>query len=140
MSTPAPPIIAAMVHGTLKLSTFAMECWINSAVLSQSTDMQDVKTLCPDSTGSSPGTTAYQLDVTYYADEQTGGPSEFLWQNHGQSVTFEFNPYADAGADSAVYTGSCYAMWGGTGGAAGELAAVDVTLPIVGKPARAQGV
>lgn len=138
MTTPTPTI-QSITHGTLKLGgstdILQIECWTNAAALTQSTDMQDVKTLCPDSTGSAPGTSAYSLEVTYYADEQDGAPSEWLFDHHATLQPYEFAPYAD-NTPLIKYTGSCYVMWGGAGGASGELPAVDVVFPCTGKPAR----
>lgn len=142
-----PRTIMQWTRPTVKVATsqagltsgLAVECQINSAVVSAVPSTVTIPaTGCAGATNA-PGTTGWQLDLAWLQDwsagDETASLSRFAFENDALPVWVELTPNPADATDSKL-TGQFFAVSGGYGGTFGDgsAAATTATWPAVDKP------
>lgn len=75
----------------------------------------------------------WSLDLGFYSDWQLAGINDFLWDNDGETVSFELALYPDIPAEHVLFTGEVVVKAPNAGG---EVRAQDVTEMVLQCPAK----
>ena len=129
---PAHPGAFVLRDAVLKLggTTFTNQTW--KVQLTPDTPIVQQRTLVPDGTISDVDSATWVMEITGLQDFETSGLADFLRDNAGNVVTFEYAP--KAGSGKAKWTGSLIAVHPPIGGEQGSFAEMELELPIVGAP------
>jgi len=117
----------------------ALECQINSAVLTPQPVYNTIPATGCAGASQSPGTTGWQLDLAWLQDwtkTEAESLSWFAWNNDGRPVWVELVPDAAATTPMSM-VGQFYATAGGFGATFGDgsAAATTASWPAIDKPA-----
>jgi len=112
--------------------TFTNQLWVT--LIEPDTPFEIKRTLVPDGAIADVDSPTWTFKITGLADHETGGFADFLWDNAGTIVTYEFAPRVGSG--KAKFTGSLYAIHPPIGGEQGEWAEAEMELPIIGTPVK----
>lgn len=116
-------------------SDIAFECQISAWTLNNNTEDGDkIYTLCPEGEDREEVDPDYSLDITAFSDWRSDGFSDFLWQNDGETMTFQLDHHPDIPAEHVVWTGEVIIKAPSVGGEARENEVTEVTLVCIGKP------
>ena len=114
------------------------KCQLRSVQLTPDTQIQKLKTLCPDGTYGDVDQAEWNLELGYaYGRDVPAGSTpatvilaDFLMANHGAKVPFEFRPVSGGPG----YGGTVTLVAGPVGGSQGAWMEGTVTLPLDGQP------
>jgi hypothetical protein len=73
----------------------------------------------------------FALDLSFYSDWQLAGINDFLWDNDGETITFQLDLYPDLPAEHVIFTGEVNVKAPNAGG---EVRAQDVTDTVLQCP------
>lgn len=120
---------------TFELGATAFECQVASWKMTNNTDDGDkIYTFCPDGEDAEEVDPDYALEMTFFSDWRSGGISDYLWENDGETVTFTLDHHPDIEAENVQWTGEVKIKAPSVGGDARETEQTEVTLQCVGKP------
>lgn len=108
------------------------KCQLRSVTLTPDTNVERIKTLCPEGQYSNVDDPEWNLDLGYLmgTDEDMGSLSDYLLENQGDKVPFWFAPIAGGPG----YTGETTLVPGPIGGEQGSFSEQSVSLPVDGQP------
>jgi len=116
----------------LGASTFTNQAW--EARLTPDTPIQQQRTLVPDGTISDVDSPTWVLKITGLQDHEASGLADFLWDNAGLQVSYEYAPRVGSG--KAKFTGTLTVVHPPIGGEQGKFADMEMELPILGTPTK----
>ena len=138
MTWTKPTVKIALTEAELTTAGLAIECQVNSAMLTpQPATVSIPATGCAPATNS-PGATGFQLDLAWLQDWSAADAeslSRFAWDNDTEQVWVQVVPNKDD-ATTAVMTGPFFCVTGGYGGTFGDgsAGATTASWPAVDKP------
>lgn len=111
------------------------ECQIqNWNVENNTEDGERYYAQCPDGEFREEAEPDYALSLTFFADWQLDGISDYLWTNDGQEVAFTLDHHPDVVGEHVRWTGTVKIKAPNVGGEGRTTEMTEVTLPIKGKP------
>jgi len=113
-------------------TTFTNQLWV--ALIEPDTPFEIKRTLVPDGAVADVDSPTWTFKISGLQDHETGGLSDFLWDNAGTQQTFEFAPRVGSG--KVKFTGTLYAVHPKIGGDQGEWAQDELELPVIGTPTK----
>lgn len=108
-------------------------CQLRSVTLTPDTNVERIKTLCPDGQFSNVDDPEWNLDLGYLmgTDPDNGSLADYLLENSGEKVAFFFAPSA---GEEPGYQGMVTLVPGPIGGEQGSFSEQSVSLPVDGQP------
>lgn len=82
---------------------------------------------------------SYALALEFYADWRSGGISDYLWDNDGDTVTFELVHHPGTAGETVTWTGSVLIKAPNVGGEVRTTEITSTTLQCAGKPTYTRG-
>lgn len=82
---------------------------------------------------------SYALNLEFYADWRSGGISDYLWENDGETVTFELVHHPGVSGETVTFSGSVLIKAPQVGGEVRTTEVTTTVLQIVGKPTYTRG-
>lgn len=82
---------------------------------------------------------SYALNVEFYADWRSGGISDYLWDNDGETVAFELVHHPGVTGETVTFSGSLLVKAPTVGGEVRTTEVTSTVLQIVGKPTYTRG-
>lgn len=120
---------------TFDLDGTEFQCQIQSWQLVNNTDDGDLMyTFCPDGEFREETDDDYAIELTFFSDWRSGGISDYLWENDGETVTFAIDHHPDVAAEHVQWTGSVKVKAPTVGGEARDTEVTEVELQCIGKP------
>lgn len=115
------------------------ECQIKTWNLPNNTDDGDkIYTFCPDGEDREETDPDYALELTFFSDWRSGGISDFLVENDGETAAFQLDHHPDIVGEHVRWTGSVKLKAPSVGGDARTTETQEVTLQCIGKPVYAR--
>lgn len=112
------------------------KCQLRSVTLTPDTNIERVKTLCPQGQFAAVDDPEWNLELGYLYGRDTediqGTLGRFLLANSGQKIPFSFAPWS--GDTDEGYTGTVTVVPGALGGEQGGFSEQSVSLPLEGQP------
>ena len=111
-------------------TTFTNQVW--KVTLEPDTPIVQQRTLVPDGTISDVDSSTWVMQMTGLQDYETSGLADFLRDNAGLTVAYEYAPRAGSG--KAKWTGTLIVKHPPIGGEQGSFAEMELEFPIIGQP------
>jgi hypothetical protein len=120
---------------TFQLGATEFQCQVQSWQLVNNTDDGDLMyTFCPDGEFREETDDDYSLELTFFSDWRSGGISDYLWENDGETVAFTLDHHPDIAAEHVQWTGNVKIKAPTVGGEARDTETTEVELLCIGKP------
>jgi hypothetical protein len=116
---------------------FQIQCR-KAEIVNNTDDPELFHTFDPDGSFAEAADPSFALDLEFYSDLRSGGITDFLWDNDGNTVSFEIVHYPHIPAETVTFTGEVLVKAPNIGG---EVRATDVTatvLQCVDKPVKSR--
>lgn len=131
---PAHPGAFVLRDALLKLggTTWTNQTW--EVTLEPDTPTVQKRTLVPDGTVSDTDSSTWVMKISGLQDFESSGLADYLGDNHGSTVTYEYAP--KVGSGKVKFSGSLIAKHPPIGGEQGSFAEMEIELPIIGSPVK----
>lgn len=80
----------------------------------------------------------FALDLSFFTDWQLNGITDFLWDNDGDTVTFQLDLYPNIAEKHVIFNGSVQIKAPSAGGEIRAQDVTDVVLQCQGKPVKSR--
>ena len=113
-------------------TAFTNQLWVS--LIEPDTPTEVKRTLVPDGAIADADSPTWTFKITGLQDHEAGGLADFLWDNAGLSVAYEFAP--KVGSGKAKFTGMLTCIHPPIGGEQGEWSQFELELPVSGNPVK----
>jgi hypothetical protein len=97
-------------------------------------DGEKLNSLCPDGEVRDETDPDYALEIEFWCDWRSGGISDYLELNDGETVAFQYDKFPEIAAEHVRWTGTCVIKAPSVGDEAKVTETQSVTLLCIGKP------